>query len=66
MMLLSAHALGLYKYRKSAIIIRRFVKTEKQSSGSYPLMNISLFPLLPEEAGKLFPGLNIVPLPPSI
>lgn len=47
MMLLSTDILGLYKYRKSTIIIRRFVKTEKQESASFPLMKISHFPCYP-------------------
>lgn len=42
-MLLSADALGRYKYRKSTIIIRRFVKIEKQGNASFPLMKISHF-----------------------
>lgn len=47
MMPLSTDTLGRYKYRKSTIIIRRFVKTEKQGNASFPLMKISHFPCYP-------------------
>lgn len=47
MMLLSADRLGRYKYRKSTIIIRRFVKFEKQGNASFSLMKISHFPCHP-------------------